>query len=145
MWKNILAASVLVLSVSVLLQSIRSAQANQSAVSFEQNPIFSKGGYNGATQTIHTISAITGQEILFTDITLSGQYNDDIELIFTSGGEVIGRYKTWNYANYAGSGILDTHLLSDLRAPEGEDVVVTINGRWTLHLLAHIFIHSSLV
>lgn len=129
MWKNILATSVLLLSASVFLQSMGSARANQNSVSFGQNPIFSKGGQNGGTLTTHTISAVSGQEILVTDISISSQYNEYVSITFTtSSGNVIGHYRTWNYSNYTGSGVLNTNLVSGLRAPEGEDVTVAING-----------------
>ncbi len=132
MWKNILACSALLLSGAVFVQSIASAQANQGLVSMGQNPVFSKGGYNSGVQTNYTIPSMANQEILVTDVAISGQYSEDIEVIFnTSGGDEIGRYKVWNYANYAGSGVLDTNLNSGLRVPAGEDLQVTVNGRGT--------------
>jgi hypothetical protein len=132
MWKNILAISALILSASVFVESISTAQANQGVLSMGQNPIFSKGGYNGGSQTSHTISAVSGQEIVVTDVSISGQYNQDIEIVFmTSGGAEIGRYKTWNYANYAGSGVINSNMISGLRVPEGEDLLVIVNGAGT--------------
>lgn len=132
MWKNILAISVLLLSGSVFVHSISSAQANQGMLSLGQNPIFSKGGYNNGIQTMYTISAVANQEIVVTDVSISGQFNHDIEMIFmTSGGEEIGRYKTWNYSNYPGPGIMNASLNSGLRVPAGEDLQVTVDGRGT--------------
>ncbi len=132
MWKNILAMSVLLLSGAVFVQSISSAQANQGMISVGQNPIFSKGGYNGGIQTTYTVSAVANQEIVVTDVSISGQFNHDIELVFsTSGGEEIGRYKTWNYSNYPGPGTMNANLNSGLRVPAGEDLQVTVNGRGT--------------
>ena len=82
-----LAMSVLLLSGAVTVQSISSAQANQGMISLGQNPIFSKGGYNGGSPTTYTVSAVANQEIVVTDVSISGQFNHDIELIFsTSGG-----------------------------------------------------------
>ena len=132
MWKNILATSALLLSAAVFVHSIGAAQANQSFVSMGQNPIFSKGGYNGGSQTTHTIPAVANQEIIVTDVSISGQFNYDIEVVFnTSGGEEIGRYKTWNYSNYPGPGIMNANLTSGLRVPAGEDLQVVVNGRGT--------------
>ena len=132
MWKNMLAMSVLLLSGAVFVQSISSAQANQGMISVGQNPIFSKGGYNGGIQTTYTVSAVANQEIVVTDVSISGQFNHDIELVFsTSGGEEIGRYKTWNYSNYPGSGTMNANLNAGLRVPSGEDLQVTVNGRGT--------------
>ena len=132
MWKNMLAMSVLLLSGAVFVQSISSAQANQGMISLGQNPIFSKGGYNGGIQTTYTVSAVANQEIVVTDVSISGQFNHDIELVFsTSGGEEIGRYKTWNYSNYPGPGTMNANLNSGLRVPAGEDLQVTVNGRGT--------------
>ena len=131
MWKNILATSVLLLSGAVFVQSISSAQANQGMLSLGQNPIFSKGGFV-SSQTTYTVPAVANQEIVVTDVSISGQFNYDIEMIFnTSGGEEIGRYKTWNYSNYPGPGIMNTSLNSGLRVPAGEDLQVTVNGRGT--------------
>lgn len=130
MWKNILATSALILSAAVFVESISTAQANQGILSMGQNPIFSKGGYNSGTQNIYTVLAVSGQEIVVTDVSISGQFNYDIEVIFTtSGGEEIGRYKTWNYSNYPGPGIMNANLTSGLRVPQGEDLQVTVNGR----------------
>ena len=110
--------SVLLLSGAVFVQSISSAQANQGMISLGQNPIFSKGGYNGGIQTTYTVSAVANQEIVVTDVSISGQFNHDIELIFsTSGGEEIGRYKTWNYSNYPGPGTMNANLNSGFESP----------------------------
>ena len=129
MWKNILATSALILSGAVFVHGISAAQANQGFISMGQNPIFSKGGYNNGSQNIHTISAVANQEIVVTDISISAQFNHDVEIIFnTAGGSEIGRYKTWNYANYPGPGTMNANLNSGLRVPVGEDLLVTING-----------------
>lgn len=132
MWKNLLALSAVLLSGSVFVQSITNAQANQGFVSMGQNPVFSKGGLNNGSQTMYTISAIANQEIMVTDVSISGQYNYDMEIVFnTSGGEEIGRYKTWNYSNYPGPGIMNANLNSGLRVPAGEDLQVVVNGSGT--------------
>jgi len=141
MWKNILAISALILSAAVFVESISTAQANQGILSMGQNPIFSKGGYNGGSQSSHTIPAIAGQEIIVTDVSISGQYSQDIEMVFTtSSGAEIGRYKTWNYANYAGSGVINSNMVSGLRVPAGEDLQVTINGAGT-YTFAGKYVH----
>lgn len=132
MWKNILAFSALLVSGAVFVNSITSAQANQGFASMGQNPIFSKGGVNNGSQTMYTISSIANQEIVVTDVSISGQYNHDMEIVFqTSGGEEIGRYKTWNYSNYPGPGIMNASLNSGLRVPAGEDLQVFVNGSGT--------------
>ena len=132
MWKNLLGCSALLLAGSVFVQSITNAQANQGFVSLGQNPIFSKGGSNNGSQTIYTISSIANQEIVVTDVSISGQYNYDMEIVFkTSGGEEIGRYKTWNYSNYPGPGIMNASLNSGLRVPAGQDLQVLVNGSGT--------------
>ena len=129
MWKNILATSALILASAIFVHSISAAQANQGFISMGQNPIFSKGGYNNNSQNTHTITAVANQEIVVTDISISAQYNHDIEVVFTTaGGSEIGRYKTWNYANYPGPGTMNANLTSGLRVPAGEDLLVTING-----------------
>lgn len=93
---------------------------------------FSKGGYNNGVLTTYTIAAVANQEIVVMDVSISGQFSYDIELIFsTSGGEEIGRYKTWNYSNYPGPGTMSTSLNSGLRVPAGEDLQVTVNGKGT--------------
>ena len=131
MWKNILAFSVLLLSGSIFIHSISAAQANQGMLSLGQNPIFSKGGFV-SSQTTYTVSAVANQEIVVTDVSISGQFNHDIEIVFsTSSGEEIGRYKTWNYSQYPGPGIMHASLNSGLRVPSGEDLQVTVNGRGT--------------
>ena len=104
MWKNILAMSVLLLSGAVFVQSISSAQANQGMMSLGQNPIFFKRRVCGGIQTTYTVSAVANQEIVVTDVSISGQFNHDIELVFSTSGEEIGRYKTWEYSNYPGQG-----------------------------------------
>ena len=132
MWKNIMATSALILSSAVFVHSISVAQANQSIISMGQNPIFSKSGFNNGSQTIHTVTAVANQEMVVTDVSISGQFNHDIEVVFqTSGGTEIGRYKTWNYSNYPGPGIMNAALNSGLRVPAGEDLLVTVNGRGT--------------
>ena len=81
------------------------------------------------SEYVHTITAVANQEIVVTDVSISAQFNHDIEVIFTtSGGSEIGRYKTWNYSNYPGPGTMNANLTSGLRVPAGEDLLVTING-----------------
>ena len=130
MWKNLLGASALLLSGSVFVHSLSAAQANSGpSISLATNPIFSGGGYSNSGVT-ENIPGQSGLELVITDVTLSAQYNYDAEIVFsTSSGVELGRYKTWNYSNYNGPAIIDSHLNSGLRVPENETLIVQVSGR----------------
>jgi len=130
MWKTLLGISAVLCSMSVLVYSVSSARASLGpSVSMMSNPIFSSSAY--ATSNLsETISGQNGREIIITDVTISAQFNHDLEIVFTtSSGTEVGRYKTWNYSNYNGPAIIDSHLESGLRVPEMEDLQVTVTGR----------------
>jgi hypothetical protein len=130
MWKNVIAISVLIASISLLIHSLSTAKASMGpVVSFASNPIHSIGGYSGGSVT-ENISGQQGSEFIVTDITISAQYNEQLEVVFTTtSGAEVGRYKTWNYSNYNGPAIIDSHLRSGLRVPESEGLTIQVNGR----------------
>ena len=129
MWKNTLALSALISSIALLTHTIQPAQADLGpSASMGNNPIFSFGGYSSGTAS-QALPAQSGQEYLITDVSISAQFNYEMEIVFTTtGGAEIGRYKAWNYSNYSSGGIVDSHLISGLRVPENEGLNVTING-----------------
>ena len=129
MWKNLIGMSCLIASIALLTHSLSPAQAQPtSSVSLGSNPIFSYGGYCASSQSL-TITAQPGQSLVLTDINISAQPNYGLEIIFNSAtGAELGRYKAWNYQNYPGVSIVDTHLISGLKAAENEDIIVNING-----------------
>ena len=129
MWKNLLGLSVLLVSVSLLVSTLSSARASLGPVtSTGSNPLFSSGSYSSGGSS-ESISAQSGKEIIITDVTISAQYNYDMEIVFTTtSGMEIGRYKAWNYSNYNGNSVIDSHLNSGLRVPENEGLQVQVNG-----------------
>ena len=132
MWKNILSLSILILSLTTLVHALKPAHAQLGpSTSQGTNPLFSNGGYCGSS-TSHTISAQSGQKILISDVIISAQYGDSLEIVFTtSGGSEVGRFKAWNYQNYGGGSIIDTQLAGGIIVPEGEDLTISLNGRGT--------------
>ena len=127
MWKNLLAISALITSISLFLHSLSPAQA-QPTVSLGSNPVFSKGGYSSGNLS-ETITQQAGQAIVITDINISAQPNYGLEIVFTTAtGTELGRYKSWNYSNYPSVSVIDSHLISGLIAPENEDVTISVNG-----------------
>ena len=129
MWRNLLAISGLLLSISVLLHSVGTASAGLGPVSsFGSNPVFSIGGYSSGSDS-PVVPSQVGQEMVITDVTISAQYNHDLEIIFTTtSGSEIGRYKTWNYGNYPSGGIIDSHLKSGIRIAENDGLQITVYG-----------------
>ncbi len=129
MWKNTLALSALITSLALLVHSIGSAHADLGpSISSGSNPVFSYGGYSNGSAG-QSLPAQSGQEYLVTDISISAQFNYELEIVFTTtSGSEIGRYKAWNYSNYSSGGIVDSHLISGLRVPENEGLNVTVNG-----------------
>ena len=117
MWKNLVGISLIITSMAVMVDSISSANASLGPmISSGSNPIFSGSNYCSGSTT-STISAQNGQEIIVTDVTISAQYGNDLEIVFTSAttGTEIGRYKAWNIgSNYSGSSIINTQLKSGL-------------------------------
>lgn len=137
MWKNILACSALLLSGAVFVQSIATAQAQQGMVSLGQNPVFSKSGSGSGTVTI---SNIAGQEMSVSDITITAQNNYALQVLLrTSSGVEIGRYRAENYHSYNAAHI-DTHLISGLRVPHGEDLEIVVSGTGT-YTVAGQYVH----
>ena len=127
MWKNLVALSLFVLSLSIFVHGIAPAIAKTGALSLGNNTSFSKSAFT--TGDIETFPTVIGQDRIITDIYLAAQPNYEMEIVFTtSSGQELGRYKTWNYNGYSDGG-LDTHLQTGLRVPEGEDMTVSINGR----------------
>lgn len=136
MWKNILACSVLVLSGAVFVQSIATAQAQQG-ISFGQNPVFSKSGNGSGT---YVISNVSGQEMSVTDVTMTANSNYALQVLLrTSSGVEIGRYRAENYNSYNAPQI-DTHLISGLRVPQGEDLEIVVSGTGT-YTVAGQYVH----
>jgi len=131
MWKNLVGTSLVIVSIAFLVDSISSAKASLGpAVSSAANPIFSGSDYCSSNSSM-SIAGQSGQEIIVTDVTISAQTGQQIEIVFTSAatGVEIGRYKTWNIGNaWTGSAIIDTHLNSGLRLPTSEDLLVSVNG-----------------
>ncbi|MEC7986942.1 MAG: hypothetical protein VX278_17365 [Myxococcota bacterium] len=132
MWKNILSLGVLVLASALFVHTLRPANAQLGPhISQGSNPIFSVGGYSNSIAT-ETVSAQSGQSILITDVIISAQYNDSLEMVLTtSGGAEVGRFKAWNYQSYTGNGMINAQMVSGLMVPEGEELTVTMNGRGT--------------
>ena len=127
MWKNLIPLSLFTLSFSIFIHGITPASAKTGVLSLGNNTSFSQGEYT--TGTVETFSAVVGQDRIITDIHLAAQPNYDLEIVFsTSGGQQLGHYKTWNYNGHS-SGGLDSHLETGLRTPDGEDLIITINGR----------------
>ena len=129
MWKNLFGISAVLCSLSMLVYSLSTARASLGpAVSMMSNPIFSSSAYSNGSVS-DTMTGQSGTEIVITDVTISAQYNYDIEIVFTTtSGTEIGRYKTWNYSNYNGPATVDSHLNSGLRVPENEGLQVQVNG-----------------
>jgi hypothetical protein len=138
MWKNILSISFLVFAASHFLDSLSNANAGIGpTTSLATNPLFSAAGYisSGSSSTTVLVSPKPGQEIVVTDITISAQYGEHLEIILqSSSGTEIGRYKSWNYQNYSGSGLIDSHLVSGLRVAENESLQILGygNGAFTI-------------
>ena len=131
MWKNMIAIASIIFASGYFIQSLPKAHARLGpSTSFGSNPVFSTAGYANGSSPI-TINGQTGQDIILTDIFLSAQYSDSLELVLalSSNGQEVGRYKAWNYNNYSGSSIVDSHLISGLRVPAGDSLTVTLNGR----------------
>ena len=131
MWKNLLGLSGVILSLSTLVFALQPAEAKLGpTVSHGSNPVFSRSGY-APTISSGTIASVPGSEMVITDVVISAQYGETLELIInTDTGTEVGRFKTWNYSNYAGSGVIDSHLISGLRIPENEDLNF-VNGKGT--------------
>ena len=127
MWKNTLALGFLCLSASVLVQAVGPAFARTGMTSLGANPSYSISAYT--TGTVENLPSVVGQERIITDVYISPQPNYELEIILTtSGGAEIGRFKSSNYSNYA-SGPHNVSLETGLRVPEGEGLVLTLNGR----------------
>jgi len=127
MWKNILALSALILSISMLLRSVPFAEARTGTLSLGFNTAYSISDFT--TGTAETLSAVSGQDRIISDVYLSAQPGHELEAIFTTtSGQEIGRFKVWNHYSYSNGAIHNT-FESGLRVPAGEDVTITINGR----------------
>jgi hypothetical protein len=132
MWKNILSISLFLCSVSLCINSLSPATAGVGpTTSFAINPLFSAGGNVSSTASF-AIPAVIGQGIVVTDVTISAQPGNELQIVFTtSSGIELARYQAWNYSSYPGPASIDTHLLSGIPVPENEPLEITLNGYGT--------------
>ena len=126
-WKKSISIATLIFSIGFLIRSFSPAHAlNTANISHANNPVFSSGAYISSASPI-TISGQSGYELMVSDIFLHADSGYFLTMTLeTSTGTVIGKYRT-----YSINTSINISLNSPLRTPEGEDLVINVNGRGT--------------
>ena len=124
-WKQLMSIATIIFSIGFLLRSFSPAHAlNTPSISTGSNPVFSHGQYT-STNLSHTISGQTGEELMVSDIFIHADSGYFFTVTLqTSSGTVLATYRSYTLTQ-----LLDTHLISPIRVPEGEDLVITTSGR----------------
>ena len=127
MWKNILAAAALILSVGVTYRLIQSANANFGPqVSVGQNPIVNYGGSVPSNGLI--VTAPSDQDIIISTFFTNGQCS--VQVGGVSLMEITSYfYPTYLYtrAGYSGGTANTSFTMGNgkLKVPAGQDLVLT--------------------
>ena len=124
-WKQGMSTAAVIFSIGFLIRSFSPAHAlNTPNISHNGNPVFSDGAYI-STNTQKTISGQSGFELMVSDVFLHADSGYFLTLsIETSSGTTIGTYRT-----YSINTAVNIQLNSPLRIPEGENLILKINGR----------------